>query len=666
MNKLEKETSPYLLEHKLNPVNWHAWNNESLNKAKRENKPILLSIGYSACHWCHVMAHESFENKEIAKIMNKSFVNIKVDREERPDLDAIYQNSLTILGESGGWPLTMFLTPNCEPFWGGTYFPPISKFGRPAFPDVLKFISNLFYKEKNKIKKNTFLIKTALVNTTKNATGDEINDKLYDQVSLSLINIMDRKFGGIQGAPKFPNVPIFENILRYLNRKKTNNKINHQLVITTLDKMCCGGIYDHVGGGFARYSTDEKWLVPHFEKMLYDNAQLIELLILGYQQYKKNELYKSKIFETIEWVLREMKTKEGGLASAIDADSEGVEGKFYVWSKKEIIKILGVESDEFCKTYDVTNEGNWENKNILNLRSKPSKLELKKNKVLLKKLFIFRKKRVPPKLDDKILTDCNGLMINALAKAGWVFNKKEWLNWAEEIYGFIIKNLFLNKELYHSWKSNRVKTFAILDDYAALLRCSITLYETTNQKKYLDNATNFSEKIIKNYKDKKNGGFFTTSDKTKDVIVKLKSTYDTAIPSGIGLISQSFAKLYYLTGKNDYFNEANTLLKSVSGNIKKNFFSTVTLIKGNQLLQDGIQIIFIKGKTNQNSLLNQIKKMYIPNKIFQQIKNTSKLKKTHPAYEKKTFNGKTTIYICKNQTCSQPIKTIKELKENLI
>ena len=316
------------------------------------------------------MAHESFENKEIAKIMNKSFVNIKVDREERPDLDAIYQNSLTILGESGGWPLTMFLTPNCEPFWGGTYFPPISKFGRAAFPDVLKFISNLFYKEKNKIKKNTFLIKTALVNTTKNATGDEINDKLYDQVSLSLINIMDRKFGGIQGAPKFPNVPIFENILRYLNRKKTNNKINHQLIITTLDKMCCGGIYDHVGEGFARYSTDEKWLVPHFEKMLYDNAQLIELLILCYQQYKKNELYKSKIFETIEWVLREMKTKEGGLASAIDADSEGVEGKFYVWSKKEIIKILGVESDEFCKTYDVTNEGNWENKNILNLRSK--------------------------------------------------------------------------------------------------------------------------------------------------------------------------------------------------------------------------------------------------------------------------------------------------------
>ena len=430
--------------------------------------------------------------------------------------------------------------------------------------------------------------------------------------------------------------------------------------------MCCGGIYDHVGGGFARYSTDEKWLVPHFEKMLYDNAQIIELLILGYQQYKEDELYKNKIFETIEWVLRKMKTKENGLASAIDADSEGVEGKFYVWTKKEIEKVLQNKSKEFCKTFDVTNKGNWENKNILNLIQKPNKSELKKNKVLLQKLFIVRKKRVPPRLDDKILTDCNGLMINALAKAGWVFNKREWLNWAEKIYDFIIKNLFFNKELYHSWKSNKVKTFATLDDYAALLRCSITLYETTNQKKYLDNAENFSKKIIKNYKDKKDGGFFTTSDKTKDIIVKLKSTYDTAVPSGIGLISQSFAKLYYLTGKNNYFKEASASLKSVSGNIKKNFFSTVSLIKANQLLQDGVQIIFIKGKKNQKYLLDQIKKIYIPNKIFQQINNSNKLKKNHPAYGKKTFNGKTTIYICKNQTCSQPITTIKELKKNLI
>ena len=666
MNKLHKETSPYLLEHKLNPVDWHAWNNETLNKAKKENKPILLSIGYSACHWCHVMANESFEDNKIAKIMNKNFINIKVDREERPDLDAIYQNALSVQGEHGGWPLTMFLTPDCEPFWGGTYFPPISKFGRPAFPDVLKFIFNLFHEEKNKIKKNVLLIKTALINTSKNIKENKINDQLSEQVSLSLINIMDKKFGGIQGAPKFPNVPIFENILRYFCNKGINNKINHQLIITTLDKMCCGGIYDHVGGGFARYSTDEKWLVPHFEKMLYDNAQIIELLILGYQQYKEDELYKNKIFETIEWVLRKMKTKENGLASAIDADSEGVEGKFYVWTKKEIEEVLQNKSKEFCKTFDVTNKGNWENKNILNLIQKPNKSELKKNKVLLQKLFIVRKKRVPPRLDGKILTDCNGLMINALAKAGWVFNKREWLNWAEKIYDFIIKNLFFNKELYHSWKSSKVKTFATLDDYAALLRCSITLYETTNQKKYLDNAENFSKKIIKNYKDKKDGGFFTTSDKTKDIIVKLKSTYDTAVPSGIGLISQSFAKLYYLTGKNNYFKEASASLKSVSGNIKKNFFSTVSLIKANQLLQDGVQIIFIKGKKNQKYLLDQIKKMYIPNKIFQQINNSNKLKKKHPAYGKKTFNGKTTIYICKNQTCSQPITTIKELKKNLI
>ena len=335
MNKLEKETSPYLLEHKNNPVNWYPWNNESLKKAKNEQKPILLSIGYSACHWCHVMARESFENNNIANLMNKYFINIKVDREERPDLDLIYQNALQAFGEQGGWPLTMFLTPNLHPFWGGTYFPPKEKFGRPAFPIILKTIHDVFQNNKEKIKKSVNLIKKEITSNTSNIVGEIINKELSNQVSLSLINLIDKTNGGINGAPKFPNVPIFENILMFsLNSVNTKKDlIRNSGIYQTLEKMCLGGIYDHVGGGFARYSTDEKWFVPHFEKMLYDNAQLIELLIYGYQVFKE-PTFKIRIFETIEWVLREMKTKDGGYASAIDADSDGVEGKFYVWKKK--------------------------------------------------------------------------------------------------------------------------------------------------------------------------------------------------------------------------------------------------------------------------------------------------------------------------------------------
>tara|TARA_Y100000590_G_scaffold380888_2_gene449564 strand:- start:1172 stop:3199 length:2028 start_codon:yes stop_codon:yes gene_type:complete len=667
LNKLEKETSPYLLEHKHNPVKWYAWNNATLVKAKKEEKPILLSIGYSACHWCHVMAKESFENKEIATLMNKNFINIKVDREERPDLDIIYQNALHVFGEQGGWPLTMFLTPKLEPFWGGTYFPPIEKFGRPAFPTVLKTISEVYKKEKDKIKKSINLIKDGIKKNTKNIYGNDINENLSKQVSLSLIDLIDKKKGGIKGAPKFPNVPIFENILRF-SLKNSSNKEN--LLITsgiyqTLEKICLGGIYDHIGGGFSRYSTDEDWLVPHFEKMLYDNAQLIELLIYGYQIFQE-PIFKNRIFKTIEWVLNEMKTKDGGLASAIDADSEGEEGKYYTWEKKEITKILKKQSEKFCERFNVTNDGNWEGKNILNLKRKEKIYEIEENEKLLNLLFFERKKRIKPNLDNKILTDSNGLMINALANAGWVFNKKEWLKEAENIYLFIFQNLMVENELYHSWKDNNVKTFAILDDYANLIRCSITLFEKTNKEKYLINAINLSKKVIKNFKDEKKEGFYITSNKTTDVFTKLKSIYDNATPSGVSLIIQSFAKIYFLTGDVFYYNEAKNTLKSISGNILKNFFSSASLINANDLLEDGTHLIFLKSsKDSDKSFINKIKSLCLPNIIFQEIENSKKLNKRHPIYGKKCKNEKHTVYLCKNQICSLPVISFNELIKNL-
>ena len=660
MNKLEKETSPYLLEHKNNPVNWYAWNDQSLKKAKEENKPILLSIGYSACHWCHVMARESFENNNIASLMNKYFINIKVDREERPDIDAIYQNALQIFGESGGWPLTMFLTPDLEPFWGGTYFPPEEKFGRPAFPVVLKTINDVFRNEKGKIKKSIDIIKDGLIKNTSNIPGSNISEELSEQVSLSLINLIDKTNGGIEGAPKFPNVPIFENILRFSLKKIENNKnsIFETGIYQTIEKICLGGIYDHVGGGFSRYSTDEKWLVPHFEKMLYDNAQLIELLIHSYQVFKE-PTFKIRIFETIEWVLREMKIKNNGFASAIDADSDGVEGKYYVWEKKEIDEALGSSSEEFCKIYNITKAGNWENKNILNLNKKRNSKENEKDRKLLNILLERRKNRTFPNLDNKILTDSNGLMINAITKAGWVFNKKEWVKEAEDIYLFLHKNLIYNDDLYHSWKDSKVKTFATLDDYANFMRCSITLYERTNKKKYLENALKFSEKILKEFKDIKNSGFFINSNKTKDIFTNLKSIYDSAVPSGISLVVESFAKLFYLTGDKIYFNEAELALKSVSGNVHKNFFSSASLINSNDILKNGVHIILLKVNKNLE-ILDKIKQLCLPNMIYQEIENSEGLPKKNPAFGKKCKNNKNTIFVCQNQTCSLPITNFEE------
>ena len=661
MNKLEKETSPYLLEHKNNPVAWYPWNEDTLKKAKKEKKPILLSIGYSACHWCHVMASESFENKDIAALMNKYFINIKVDREERPDLDIIYQNALQVFGEQGGWPLTMFLTPDLEPFWGGTYFPPVEKFGRPAFPTILKTIYDVFQNEKEKIKRSVDLIKKGINDNTVNIYGNGINNDLSNQVSLSLINLIDKTNGGIKGAPKFPNIPVFENILRFsltnsLNKNK--NLIMDSGIYQTLEKICLGGIYDHVGGGFARYSTDEKWLVPHFEKMLYDNAQLIEFLIYGYQVFKE-PTFKTRIFETIKWVLREMKTKDGGLASAIDADSDGVEGKYYVWEKKEINEALGNLSDQFCKTYNVTKEGNWENKNILNLKKKRSIKEMEEERKLLNILFEKRKKRIFPNLDNKILTDCNGLMINALAKAGWIFNKKEWLNEAKNTYSFLYQNLIHNNDLYHSWKDSKVKTFATIDDYANFMRCSITLFEKTNKKEYLNNAIKFSNIILKEFKDTKNGGFYINSKKTKDVFTKIKSIYDSAVPSGISLVVESFAKLFYLTGNINFYDEAELALKSVSGNINKNFFSSASLINSNDILKNGIHIVLLKVNKNM-SILDKIKQVCLPNMIYQEIENSKELPKKHLAFGKKCKNKKNTVFVCQNQNCSLPITNFKE------
>ena len=436
-NRLAGATSPYLLQHKHNPVDWWMWGPQALEAAKRENKPILLSVGYAACHWCHVMAHESFEDEATARLMNELFVNIKVDREERPDIDQIYMNALHLLGEQGGWPLTMFLTPKAEPVWGGTYFPKESRYGRPAFGDILREVARMFREEPDKIEQNRAALLARLADRARPAGKVTLGLKELDGAAKQLGNAFDAVHGGLRGAPKFPQPSILEMLWRAGLR--TGDAGFFETVEHSLERMSEGGIYDHLGGGFSRYSVDERWLVPHFEKMLYDNAQLLELLALAFAR-SGNALFRRRARETVEWLTREMTTKEGAFAASLDADSEGEEGKFYVWSKAEIVEVLGAEDGEFFAAhYDVSDEGNFEGHNILNrlndgARSEDDEARLER---LRGKLLAARAGRVRPGLDDKVLADWNGLMIASLVNAGIALDEPTWIAMARRAFDFI-------------------------------------------------------------------------------------------------------------------------------------------------------------------------------------------------------------------------------------
>ena len=434
-NPLAREVSPYLLQHQHNPVDWWAWGDAALAEAQASNRPILLSIGYAACHWCHVMAHESFENPAIAQQMNELFINIKVDREERPDLDAIYQQALALLGQQGGWPLTMFLRPDGKPFWGGTYFPPESRWGRPGFGDVLRMIAETYKNDPDAIGKNVGALDEALRKLAQPQSGDAITPDIIDQVAERLAQEVDLVDGGIKGAPKFPQVPIFRSFWRGWERN--GNPHLRDAVLITLRAMCQGGIYDHLGGGFARYSTDGKWLVPHFEKMLYDNAELTGLLTEVWQEARE-PLFAARIAETIGWLEREMlaaadESGDRAFAATLDADSEGVEGKFYIWRESEIDRLLGADSALFKRAYDVTPGGNWEQQTILNRRAgtaTPTAQEEETLTLLRGKLLAARSQRVRPGWDDKVLTDWNGMMIASLVQAALAFDRPNWLELA--------------------------------------------------------------------------------------------------------------------------------------------------------------------------------------------------------------------------------------------
>ncbi|MCW0233113.1 MAG: thioredoxin domain-containing protein [Ferrovibrio sp.] len=674
-NNLDRAASPYLQQHRDNPVHWQVWGPEALAAAQDANKPILLSIGYAACHWCHVMAHESFENPEIAAVMNELFVNIKVDREERPDIDTIYMNALQVLGEQGGWPLTMFLTPKGEPFWGGTYFPPESRYGRPGFREVLEKISEAWHQKPDAIAQNTRMLVGALRNLSKPQSRDRLplSNEVLDQVAAQVLGHVDPDRGGIGTAPKFPQTGLFDLLWRaYL---RTGIPDYSLAVVTTIMRMAQGGIYDHLGGGFARYSTDAEWLAPHFEKMLYDNAQLLSHMALV-EAETHDAVLRQRIMETVGWLLREMLAQDssgagGAFAATQDADSEGEEGRFYVWDKAEVAEILGPYTGEFCAAYDVTEDGNWEHSNILRRSLAPDLKDEageKRLKIAREKLFTAREKRIKPGWDDKVLADWNGLMIASLADLSQQYAQPAWLAAAERAYSFIVGTLQQGEDrLGHSWRNDILVFPGLLDDYANMSAAALALFEATGNPAYLEQAKRWLETVESDYADPVNGGYFFTSKDAEDLVTRTRHAADNATPAGNGMLVGVFARLWYLTGELVWRERAQNLIDAFSPEIGRNFFPMGSFLNGVDLFLNAVQVAIIgrRGEAATDALVAAAYTVSIPNRVVLVTSPDATLPDTHPAIGKTQIDGKPTAYVCLGPTCGLPVTTPAELAASL-
>ena len=666
-NRLAQETSPYLLQHADNPVDWRPWGPAALAEAKAANKPILLSVGYAACHWCHVMAHESFENAETASLMNELFVNIKVDREERPDIDTIYMNALHALGQQGGWPLTMFLTPDGKPFWGGTYFPPESRWGRPGFPDVLRGIHEYWRDKREAVDQNVQALDGALAKLAEARAGGAIPLEAIERAAVRLSEEFDRVNGGIGKAPKFPNPSILALLFR--TARRTSNPALRDVVLLTLDKMSQGGIYDHLAGGYARYSTDAVWLVPHFEKMLYDNAQILQLLTWAWQATGK-ALYEQRVRETVSWIQREMIAEGGAFAATLDADSEGEEGRFYVWTKAEVERALGPDAALFCRIYDVTEGGNWEDHTILNRTARPDPLSPDDEATLARcrsRLLDERAKRVRPGWDDKVLADWNGLMIAALAEAGAAFGEDAWVSAARRAFSFVHKTMVRDGRLVHAWRRSKPGPTATLDDYAAMILAAVTLHEVTGAARYLDIARGWADTLDAHYRDANGGGYFFTADDAEALIVRTKSAADNATPSGNGMAAEALAKLFHLTGEDALRAQAEETIAAFSGEMAANFFPLATLMNAAETLAHAVQVVIVgaRGEPDTDALIEAAWRAAVPARVLAVVPPDASLPPAHPAHGKGRVGGNATAYVCIGTTCSLPLTDSGELSKRL-
>jgi uncharacterized protein len=677
-NRLIHETSPYLLQHAHNPVDWYPWGEEAFQKAKSDNKPVLLSIGYSACHWCHVMERESFEDEKIAALMNDLFVNIKVDREERPDLDEVYMNAVQMLTGRGGWPMTVFLTPEGKPFYGGTYFPPADRYGVPGFPKILQGVANAYREKPQDVDKSVEQILAALQRMSHTTESQQpFASDIVARSAEELARSYDPENGGLGTAPKFPNVGVYDLFLRHYHQSKNLRFL--EMVTHALTKMAQGGIYDHLGGGFHRYSVDDKWLVPHFEKMLYDNAQLIRIYAQVYC-VTKEPLFKQVVDETMNYLMREMLHTEGGFYSTQDADSDGEEGKFFVWAEEEISRILGEEASEiFCRIYDVSEEGNFEEKNILHpiltleQASKLFRRDLREIGSLVSdakaKLFQEREKRPKPFRDEKILTSWNGLMLSGLAEAIKISGHPAYLEAANRTVDFIFTKVFRDGRLLHTYKGGTAKILGYLDDYAFLAAGLLDLFEATVNRARLNRALEVAEIMLHEFWDEAGGGFFYTGRSHERLIAQSKPIFDGSIPSGNAVATQVLLRLYHYTGKEDYLRRAETVFRAHYNAMENQPFGFAHLLAALDFYLEKPKEIVLVGDNKDpetSELLLKIHLLYMPNMTLQLASPDDSLGRISSLLAgKKQIENKPTAYVCHNFTCSQPAVEWDRLKELL-
>lgn len=659
-NLLVNETSPYLLQHKDNPVHWRPWSSAALEEAKTLDRPILLSVGYAACHWCHVMAHECFEDNEVAEVMNRLFVNIKVDREERPDIDQIYMTSLQAMGDQGGWPLTMFITPEGKAFWGGTYFSKEPKFGRPGFIEILNAIHSAWQEQRSTLVESAEALSAHVKNVLapKKETPASQRPMLHS-IAVKMANTMDPVLGGMKGAPKFPNVPVLN--LLWLDWLEHGTSEHRDLVLTSLRKMLAGGIYDHVGGGLSRYSTDADWLVPHFEKMLYDNAQLITLCSQAYSE-TGDLLFKTRMDETATWLLREMRLEGGAFASSLDADSDGAEGKFYVWAADEVTSVLGDNAKILLETYQLSKPAEWEGGPILHRSAHPKLLDgvlERKLRSILDQLGEARASRIRPGCDDKILVDWNGLAITALADAGRLFGRQDWIEAAQQAYRFVL-NTQRNGRLPHSIRGGATLFPGLTSDYAGMIRASIALYQATQDEELLEQANRWVAVLDEWHSDEIAEGYYLTASDSTDVPIRIRGDIDEAIPSPTAQLIEAIFKLAIITGDDARYNRVLKVATAASARVESLLYGQVGVIYSSSMANRPRKLMLNDAGGSLLAVANQI---IDPRRVDIVLGAT-------PSAAEKSIDASidrslTAAWLCIGQSCLPPITEVKALREAL-
>lgn len=678
-NRLIYETSPYLRQHAHNPVDWYPWGPEAFERAKADDMPIHLSIGYSACHWCHVLAHESFENPETAALLNKYFINIKVDREERPDLDQIYMNAVQMMTRHGGWPMTVFLTPEGVPFYGGTYFPPEDRHNMPGFPRILLGVADAYRSRPDEVTETAASILEELRNMGQARESNEIiTAEILDTAERNIARSYDPRYGGFGSAPKFPAAMNLEFLLRQYHR--TGQSETLEMIENTCRKMAEGGMYDQLGGGFHRYSTDAKWLAPHFEKMLYDNALLSRLYLHVYQQ-TKDDFYKRIAEETLDYVLREMTDERGGFYSTQDADSEGHEGKFFVWTVDEVQEILGEEDGAlFCAFYDVTENGNFEGKNILHVSrsleevAKEGGVTAESLQEVLERgrreLFEARERRIKPDRDEKVLTAWSGLMLASFAEAAAILERNDYRDAAEKNAQFVLENLKRDELLLRTYKDNQAKLNGYLDDYAFFIDGLTTLYQATGRLRWLEEAQTLADRMLEEFWDNEDGGFFYTGKSHEELIVRSKDYFDNATPSGNSVAAEALLHLAALTANEDYSRKAVTIFRLLRDPLKRYSSAFGRLLCALDFYLSTPKEIAIIGEGESEEtrdLLREVWSRYLPNKIVAQIDGDDKrAAEVVPLLrDRPMIDGRASAYVCEHYTCQQPVSSAAELARQL-